>query len=193
MFQLITCPTLMILKGRWEFTNGLITKCINAATWQQEKRKMRLTGVKRSGKASRFEGSTLDVMKDLLRLISMAFSMWKTGASQEVLVLKNPPANAGDERDASLLPQSKRFPGTGSGNPLQYSYLENPMDIGAWWDSQWGHRGGHNWATEHAKKKKANLLLSQYSFWKYHLVFSKDEDRKFIWGRWKTAWCQDKK
>ena len=57
---------------------------------------MRLTGVKRGGKASRFEGLTPDVMKDLLRLITMAFSMRKTGASQEVLVLKNPPANAGD-------------------------------------------------------------------------------------------------
>ena len=96
---------------------------------------MRLTGVKRGGKASRFEGLTPDVMKDLLRLITMAFSMRKTGASQEVLVLKNLPANAGDGRDAGLLPQSKRFPGTRSGNPLQYSYLENPMKKGAWWDT----------------------------------------------------------
>ena len=96
---------------------------------------MRLTGVKRGGKASRFEGSTPDIMKDLLRLITTAFSMRKTGASQEVLVLKNPPANAGDGRDAGSLPQSKRFPGTRSGNPLQYSYLENPMKKGAWWDT----------------------------------------------------------
>ena len=26
-----------------------------------------------------------------------------------------------------------RSPGEGNGNPLQYSYLENPMDRGAWW------------------------------------------------------------
>ena len=26
-----------------------------------------------------------------------------------------------------------RSPGEGNGNPLQYSYLENPMDGGAWW------------------------------------------------------------
>ena len=29
-------------------------------------------------------------------------------------------------------PGSGRFPGGGYGNPLQYSYLENPMDRGAW-------------------------------------------------------------
>ena len=30
------------------------------------------------------------------------------------------------------LPGSRRYPGEGNGNPLQYSYLENPMDRGAW-------------------------------------------------------------
>ena len=48
------------------------------------------------------------------------------------LVVKNLPANAGDIRDASLIPGSRRSSGVGNGNPLQYSYLENPMDIGAW-------------------------------------------------------------
>ena len=47
------------------------------------------------------------------------------------LVVKNPPANAGDIRDASLIHGSERFPGGGNGNPLQYSCLENPMDGGA--------------------------------------------------------------
>ena len=51
---------------------------------------------------------------------------------QVVLVVKNPPANAGDIRDAGLIPGSGRSPGGGHGNPLQYSYLENPMDKGAW-------------------------------------------------------------
>ena len=44
------------------------------------------------------------------------------------LVVKNPSANAGDERDADLIPGSGRFPGEEHGNPLQYSCLENPMD-----------------------------------------------------------------
>ena len=29
---------------------------------------------------------------------------------------------------------SRRSPGEGNGNPIQYSYLENSMDKGAWWD-----------------------------------------------------------
>ena len=50
------------------------------------------------------------------------------GASQVALVVKNPPANAGDVRDLSLLPELGRFPGGGHGNAIQYSCLENPMD-----------------------------------------------------------------
>ena len=57
----------------------------------------------------------------------------KGRASQLVLVVKNPPADAGDTRDAGLIPGSGRSPGGGNGNPLQYSCLETPMDRGAWW------------------------------------------------------------
>ena len=46
---------------------------------------------------------------------------------------KNPPANAGDTRDAGSVPGSGRSPGEGNGNPLQYFCLGNPMDRGAWW------------------------------------------------------------
>ena len=53
-------------------------------------------------------------------------------AFQVVLVVKNPPASAGDVRDASSIPGSERSPGGGHGNPLQYSCLENPMGRGAW-------------------------------------------------------------
>ena len=41
--------------------------------------------------------------------------------------IKNPPANAGDVRDAGSIPGSRRSPGGGHGNPLQYSFLENLM------------------------------------------------------------------
>ena len=37
--------------------------------------------------------------------------------------------NAGD---LGSIPGSGRSPGEGNGNPLQYSYLENPMDGGTW-------------------------------------------------------------
>ena len=50
-----------------------------------------------------------------------------------VLIVKNLPANAGDVRDAVLIPGLKRFPGGGNGNPLEHSCLENPTDRGAWW------------------------------------------------------------
>ena len=48
-------------------------------------------------------------------------------------MVKNPPANAGDIRDTGLVPGLGRSPGGGNGNPLQYSYVEDPMDKGAWW------------------------------------------------------------
>ena len=44
------------------------------------------------------------------------------------ILVKNPVANAGD---LGSTPGSGKSPGVGSGNPLQYSYLENPMDSGA--------------------------------------------------------------
>ena len=49
------------------------------------------------------------------------------------LVVKNPPANARDIKDAGSIPGLGRATGGGHGNPLQYSCLENPMDRGAWW------------------------------------------------------------
>ena len=49
-----------------------------------------------------------------------------------MLVVKNPPANAGDIIDVDSILGSGRSPGGGHGNPLQYSNLENPMDRGTW-------------------------------------------------------------
>ena len=45
------------------------------------------------------------------------------------LLVKNPPANAGD---VGLIHGLGRSPGGRNGNPLQYSCLDNPMDRGAW-------------------------------------------------------------
>ena len=50
-------------------------------------------------------------------------------------VVKNPPANAGDE---GSIPGSGRSPGEGNGNPLQYSCLDNPRDGGSWWAAVYG-------------------------------------------------------
>jgi len=48
------------------------------------------------------------------------------------LLVKNPPANAGDIRDVGSILGLGRSPGGGHGNPFQFFCLENPMDRGAW-------------------------------------------------------------
>ena len=48
-------------------------------------------------------------------------------------MVKNPPANEENIRDAGSIHGSGKSPGEGHGNPLQYSCLENSMDRGAWW------------------------------------------------------------
>ena len=40
--------------------------------------------------------------------------------------------SAYNARDPGSIPGSRRSPGEGNGNPLQYSCLENSMDRGAW-------------------------------------------------------------
>ena len=60
------------------------------------------------------------------------------GLSRVALMVKNPPASAGDVRDSGLIPWSGRSPGGGNGNPVQYACLENPMDRGAWWATDHG-------------------------------------------------------
>ena len=81
-----------------------------------------------------------------LAVFSPVAATWPAGASylcprslillmdtDVVLMVKNPPANAGDIRDSGLIPGSGRSPGGGHGIPLQYSGLGNSMDRGAWW------------------------------------------------------------
>jgi len=41
-------------------------------------------------------------------------------------------------RDLGLIHGSGRSPEGGNGYPLQYSFLENPMDRGAWWTTVHG-------------------------------------------------------
>ena len=65
------------------------------------------------------------------------------------VVVKNPPASAGDIRAMGLIPRSGRSPGGEDGNPLQYSCLKNPMDRGDWWATVHGvARVGHDLETK---------------------------------------------
>ena len=52
--------------------------------------------------------------------------------TQVALVVKNPPASSGDVRHTGSVPGSGRYSGGGHGNPLQYSFLESPLDKGGW-------------------------------------------------------------
>ena len=66
-------------------------------------------------------------------------------------VVKNPPANAGDARDALSIPGSGRSPGVG--NPLQYNCLENVMDLAGY--NPWGRK---ELETEQLNKKTNKML-----------------------------------
>ena len=78
-------------------------------------------------------------------------------------MIKNPPPNAEDLRDAGSIPWSGRSPGGGHRNRLQFSCLENSVDRGAWWASV---HGGHKESdmTEHTHTHTQCLINSLQSF-----------------------------
>ena len=61
-----------------------------------------------------------------LQICLLGWSSWVA------LVVKSIPVKAGTVRDAGVIPGSRRSPGGGHGNTLQYSCLENPKDRGSW-------------------------------------------------------------
>ena len=83
---------------------------------------------------------------------------------QVALVVKNPPVNAGDVRDAGLIPGLGRSSGGGNGNPLQYSCLETPLDNGAW--QAIVHRVAKSWTRlkQLSSSKKRKTFLRHVSF-----------------------------
>ena len=62
-------------------------------------------------------------------------------------MVKNLPPNA---ENSGSVPESRRSPGEGNGNSLQYSCLENPTGRGGWWSySPWDRkRVTHDVATK---------------------------------------------
>ena len=85
------------------------------------------------------EGFSLVAVRGLL-------SSFDSQASPHSSVGKEPACNAGD---LGSIPGSRRSPGTGNGNSLQYSCLENPMDRGAWRATVHGvARVGHDLVTK---------------------------------------------
>ena len=93
-----------------------------------------------------------------------------------VLVVRNPSANAGDIRDMGSVPGLGRSPGKGHSSPLQYSYLENVMDRGAWWATI--HRVTKSWTQLQQLSMHVPIIFIQYSLpgnlrisFSFHLFF----------------------
>ena len=79
-----------------------------------------------------FHSSILSIYIQASKLLFFIILVKKShGLPRWPLVVKNPPAKAGDVRDTGSIPGSGRSPGVANGNPLQYSCLENPTDRGA--------------------------------------------------------------
>ena len=99
-------------------------------------------------------------------------------------MLKNLSANAGNVRDAGLIPGSGRSLGRGNGNPLQYSCLENPTDRGAW--PAIVHRAAKsltrlsNWECTHTSYP--HRQIPEYEWLDPILIFSNMESSKW-WSR----------
>ena len=74
--------------------------------------------------------SDFSLLSDISTNVPSSGEPW---ASQVELVVKNLPANAGDVRDVGSIPGLGRSLEGRHGNPFQYACLENPMDRGAWW------------------------------------------------------------
>ena len=73
------------------------------------------------------------IMPSISVFTGLAQNRYSTWVSQVALVVKNPPANAGDVRGMGSIPGLGRSPGGARGNPFQYSCQRNPTDRGAWW------------------------------------------------------------
>ena len=78
------------------------------------------------------KGCTEPDMTERLSVCAHAHTLTYDQAFQVALVVKNPPANAGDGRDMGSILGLGRSSGAGHGSPFQYSCLENPVDRGAW-------------------------------------------------------------
>ena len=97
---------------------------------------------------------------------NLAAAAGRAWVSQVALVVKIPPASAGDERDMCSIPGWGRSPGGGHGNPLQYSCLENSMDRGAWWATV--HRVAKS-RTQLKWLSKGSLFTFLQAWWTDHL------------------------
>ena len=99
-----------------------------------------------------YSGSNLKIYsRVVLTIIIVKITEATIPNYQVVLMVKNPPANAGDK---GLVPESGGSPGGRNGNPLQYSCLENPMDTGGWRATVHGATKNRTRLSEHARTRE---------------------------------------
>ena len=67
--------------------------------------------------------------------------------------------------DLGSIPRLGRSPGEGNGNPLQYSYPENPMDRGAWWATVHGVTKSRTWLRD-----PTFILRNRFTKVNFHLI-----------------------
>ena len=175
MFQLITCPTLTILKSRWEFTIGLITCMCQCCYMTAGKEKDEAHRSQEGWEGFQVRRLNSRHYEGFVKAHHYSFQYAKNGGFPGSASVKESTCQCRRWKRFGFTPSVKKIPGTRSGNPLQYSYLENPMKKGAWWDTVTGvtEVDTIEQLSMWKKKKRATLLLSQYSLWKYHLIFSK--------------------
>ena len=88
---------------------------------------------------------------------------------------KESACNIGVAGNVGLIPRLGRSPGGGYGSPLQYSYLENPMNRGSWW------------ATVHRVAKSQTRLKRQST----QKRAESDRVRKKNWDKAHNLFCQN--
>ena len=88
-------------------------------------------------------------------------------------MVKNPPANVGELGDTGSISGSGRLPGVGSGDPLQYSCLENSMDREAWAGySLWDCKGSDTTVYTHSLKVTGHVFLNTRNISDFFILLS---------------------
>ena len=100
-----------------------------------------------------------------LQILNKYINVW--GDFPGDTVVKNPPVNAGDARNAGWIPGWGRSPGAGNGNPLQYSCQESSTDTRAWGTTTHRVAKSQTWlATEHMTVLPNLSTFLDVSLWK---------------------------
>ena len=127
-------------------------------------------------------------MDNVINIINTAVCTGLPGGSD----VKNLPADAWDTGGTGSIPESGRSPGGGDGTPLQYSWLEDPIDRGAWRVTVHGIAKSWTWLSTHAcmlymkiEKILSSHLKEKNYFYFFNFVPIRDDE--YVWNLWWKA------